>query len=1194
MNNAPEVFASADIAKNQMHAGDPANSVWVSANAGSGKTHILTKRVLRLLLSGVAPQNILCLTYTKAAAAEMKSRIGASLGKWALLPEAQLSQELTKISNKNPSHKLIKTARTLFALALETPGGLKINTIHGFCEAALHRFPLEAGVPVNFSVIEDDERKKLIERAIKRVLAQGLAREGLSREGLAREGIADREKIANSVADIFAHMGDDGIDKAIKSALGQVKNLRHVLADIELAKDNLAKFLEIKTIRTTKEIEAEIVKNTLFEKQSFEQAINNLQGDSTKKRSKFPADFLVETSFENLEASVLLLAFLTKEGKPRAKLMLAMEAKKYPQLLELFQAEQDRILHLAIEIKNTLLLTRSNALLDVLNAIQQTYEGAKRANEKLDFDDLVTSFENLLARTSSSEWVRYKMDAGMTHILVDESQDTNPDQWRVVKLLVKEFFVGESSAQNNRTIFGVGDEKQSIFGFQGAKPELFAATGNELKLAARQAKKPFEKIPFIASFRTLPKILDAVDKLCARPDIARALLAIETKVFHESARTDKGGEIVFWPLPDNEKAPKSDEIWLDEPIIAIKTKERQTAQTIVGQIKYWLDSSRPLGGRARAVAPQDILILVQKRGALFNEIIRALKSNNIPTPGADRLLVNSHIAVQDLRALAEVLLNPNDDLTLAALLRSPLFDISEQELELICIGRKKNISVWQTLGALAKTNTKTNKWAKTAYDDIFNMRSSLDFERPYEFFAQVLFARQGLKKFHSRMGEEIDDVINAFLDLALEHEQSSQPSLQGFLAMLRQQEIEIKRELGDTIVGVRVMSVHGAKGLEAPIVILADATSKPVLKESVFFGGEDKPMLAHGTKMDFSDTVEEAFREPKLQSEKNEYWRKLYVAMTRAEDELYITGYTPISKDDKKNPGQQQTWYGAVLDALEGDTREVDMANHNDKAICYPKNPVAALPIANQLTMKAKKIDLAVPGKLSPIKQPEIIRPSSTDEDFSAKEFSAQKSLENLSSDDEIDLYATGVENIREAFDAQAGEEARLKGLALHALLQYLAPIEEHSRAKTGKLALEKILPKLPEAHDNLLAKAVKILGGPNAGLLFGKNSRAELPIFVSATKVKKPVRIIGRIDRTIVESDRVLLVDFKSSVKVPESLQNVKRQYLVQMGLYLRCGEKLFPNYKVSTAIYWTQNQSLMPLENSALLKATDKFNII
>ncbi len=1167
MDSKPEIIAGPDIAKNQMRAGNPDHSVWVSANAGSGKTHILTKRVLRLLLSGVEPQNIVCLTYTKAAAAEMKSRIGRDLGQWALMNDERLKEELRQISGRTPTEREIRRARTLFALALETPGGLKINTIHGFCEAALHRFPLEAGVPVNFSVIEDRERDDMIERARKRILASGLDENG---------------KIGEAVATLFASMGDDTINKTIRSAMGQGRRLRHVLADTRTAKNNLRQVLNVTKNLSIEQLKEKIVNESLLDRQSFEQVLKVLEPAPPNARKKRLADLLGQMKFDARTAKDMQGAFLTNGLKPRRALMLKAEKERFPELSEMLEAERDRIFELSNQIRKVELLERSQALLDVLSAIHKSYEEAKRASEKLDFDDLISHFETLLSTGTSAEWVRYKMDAAMAHILVDESQDTNPDQWRVIKLLVEEFFAGESSATINRTIFGVGDEKQSIFGFQGAEPRLFNLTGGELRQKARQAGKKFEEISFLASFRTLPNILEAVDMLCRRDDIADALLAARSRVRHESARADKGGTITFWPPPEEKKSDSGRGGWLDKPEVSMKSRERHCAERIGRQIRCWLDEKRPLGKRQRPVCAEDILILVQSRKTLFTEIIRALKSNKIPTPGADRLFVNSHIAIRDLRALGEILLNPGDDLTLAALLRSPLFEISEAQLETLCLGRGNKISLWPAL----KKAASQHEWAARAYEELAEMRSKLDFERPYEFFSTVLFANRGLKKFHGRLGGEIDEVIDEFLNLALEYEQAEQPSLQGFLRMLGEREIEIKRELSERGGGVRVMSVHGAKGLEAPIVILADATKKQPFTKNIFLGDEKKPLLIHGGKDQHPDETMSSFYQVSKNEEMAEYWRKLYVAMTRAEDELYITGIK-FKADDQKNKEKPQNWYGAVLDALDGKTRKEKIRGEDEMAICFPASPPEMLPVKEPDGNKreSRGDDPAKNTKIVPARKPLIIRPSTADADMLEKLKEGQA--------DEKQLHETGHGEFSDYPPNGDTDRKRKSGTALHYLLEHLAPLPGEKRKKAGLNALARILCDQAEDHQDILEQALGILEGEHSQRLFGKNSRAELPIFVHGKKDRSPITIIGRIDRIIIEDDRVLLVDFKSGSNVPRSQEQVSRQYLVQMGLYLRCGKRLFPDHEVMAAIYWTGNNRLMMLQNQLLLSATSEFNM-
>lgn len=1160
MNERP-VTPTQDITDRQKAAGDPTKSIWVSANAGSGKTHILTERVLRLLLSGVAPEDVLCLTYTKAAAAEMKSRVATRLSEWALLDDELLSARLHEISQQRPDTPMIAHARTLFARALETPGGLKINTIHAFCEAALHRFPLEAGVPVDFKVIEEAERAELINNAKERVLSKGLGGD---------------EKLGDAVAALFAHLSDASIDDVVKSSLSQGEGLRAVLHDPEGAKKNLRNLVNYNPQRHLSNYKKEIIDNTCLSLADCQTFIQALKGDPEKTKGVRFVDILAQMKTD-FTADGLLKAFVTGDGMPRAVLMPAKEQKKHPELYACFEQERDRVYGLFCEARMISLIERSEAVIDVMGGIYTSYERAKAATDRLDFNDLILKFEQLLSSKTSADWVRYKLDAGMTHILVDESQDTNISQWRVIEHLVDDFFAGDSAAQRPRTIFGVGDEKQSIYGFQGAEPALFGETGIRMKLRANQAGKAWVNVPFRASFRTQDKILDAVDRVCARQDIRAALFSIDEPVAHESARDHKGGKVILWPPPEKQKSVQVADEWPMEPSLPPQSSARITAELIVGQINHWLATKRPLGARQRAVRADDILILVQTRGPVFLEVIRALKNAGLPTPGADRLSVTDHIVVHDLLALGDVLLNPEDDLTLATLLCSPLFEMSLSEVESLCIKRDKGERVWHRLKKAATEHISEKPTpAKAAYAQLVELRQTLDFDRPYEFFALVLFAMQGLKKFHARLGNEVDEIIETFLDLALEHEQSSQPSLQGFLASMRKRDITIKRELSENGEGVRVMTVHGAKGLEAPIVILADGTSNAVKTGPVYFGEDDAPLLIHaGHKDSHTPETQTKFYEKERGRESAEYWRKLYVAMTRAEDELYVTGFKP---EPTKTP--ELTWYGALKEALEPASIEVDIHGQTTKGLCFPSKVTAPEKIIERETTLPLEIDIS---KIIPVPAYEsvhTIRPSMAKEQLS------------------VDAYETKQEQTEtaraEEFISDNGETARLEGLALHALLQYLAPLETNTRHGIATIALLQLLPDHPSSHQAIRDKALSILSGPDAKLLFGANSRAELPIFVLGEKDQKPVQIIGRIDRTIITGDKVLLVDFKSNATPPHSEQQVSIAYLTQMGLYLRCGQKLFPQHKISTALYWTSTQKLMPLHNSHVLEVTSAFNMI
>lgn len=1141
----PEAVISA-----QRQAADPTSSVWVSANAGSGKTHVLTQRVLRLLLGDVQPDEVLCLTYTKAAAAEMRKRIAGRLAQWALLDETRLKAELADITGNIPTADECRRARTLFAHALDTPGGLRIQTIHAFCESVLHRFPVEAGVPFDFTVLEDHQRQAMILRARETVLAGGLG--GGSEAG--------------AVETLFGAMSDFLITDAIDEAFGKARALRPILADAHGAKARLRRQVGLAPgAPTVAQLREEIETGTLLKPADCRELVQLLGGDPRKSGARF-ANKLAGVNLDRLNCDDLLTAFLTEQGAKRANNLLSKpERLRFPELSDRFEAENDRIAALAAELKRTDLVERSEALLDILGAIVARYEADKRARSLLDFDDLIERAGTLFGDPNLGLWVRYKLDAQITHILVDESQDTNKEQWDVVRQLAGEFFEGESAVRKPRTIFAVGDGKQSIYSFQGANPRLFAEAGREFAERAGYVDMRFARVPLTTSFRTLPNVLDAVDRVFADADRAIAVLA-EAPVQHRTARAEGGGMVTLWPpiQSTGDVADLKDDWPLEAPDMMQKAP-RRVAQRIAREIRTWVETGRPLGPRGRPVRPEDVLILVQTRAALFHEIIRALLSEGLPTPGADRLYVTTHIAILDLMALGDVLLNPADDLQLAALLRSPLFDVSEDDLFALANGRAKGQNLWSALRDSPLTS------ARAAAAALRGWRGRLDLDRPYEFYAQILYAEGGLKRFHGRFGPEVDDLFAEFLDLALEHETSANPSLQGFLAEMRsREEVTITRELGTSTRGVRVMTVHGAKGLEAPIVILADATTKPEgrqLARGTIIDAERGILFHSKRSTDVRGTAE--IRAEEEAASWREFWRKLYVGMTRAEDELYVTGaFTPSRSIESQLKG---SWYEAIESSLKAASEVVTDADGSETAIIFPAQrpppkPVGATPQEGLAALAGVSLAPLAPHAVIP-----VIRPSSA---YEAKA-------------DEIRALATAAET------AVDPETARTEGIALHALLQHLSRIEEAARPAIALRALRTLLPDAPDSHERLAAKAVSILSRPELAHLFGPESRAEVPFLANAARAGKPVRLAGRIDRLVVTPDHVLVVDFKSDADPVLQPDRVPAKYLAQLGLYALVAGQLFPSHEVRAGILWTSLESLLELSREALAEAASTFTM-
>lgn len=1128
------------IVAKQRSASAPERSVWVTANAGSGKTYVLTARVLRLLLGGAKPEEILCLTYTKAAAAEMRGRVGERLGKWALASDDELTKELIALGGVPPAPAMQLRARSLFARALEAPGGLRIQTIHAFCESVLHRFPREANVPFDFSVLEEHERDGMLLEAREAVLAAGL------------RGSDE----AGAVETLFGLMSDFQIETAIVETLNQQRTLRRILPRSLIAKRELRKLVgDVGSIDQVRDEIADGYELTAEDHAAIFALVPPDQGGTDF------VDRLSHIDPDRPEPDALLDAFLTQADRTVRKTLLKKAVTKLiPDVAGRVIAEGARLEQLCRKLVAAELVARSEAMLDIVGAISARYERAKRARSLLDFDDLIERLAALLKDEAQGPWVRYKLDAGISHILVDEGQDTNPQQWEVIGALVDDFFFGESAAHRPRTLFAVGDQKQSIFSFQGADPEMFVDAGRQYAFSAKAAHFEIEQVPLRHSFRTLPNVLNAVDEVFKRPDLKAGALE-EEGLLHETARAEGGGMVTLWPPVKDPTEDSDPNNWPTEPPhVAMQSAQRQVAERIAREIRQWIAEKRPLGPRGRAVRAEDILILVQVRSVLFHEIIRALIRQGIPTPGADRLAVTTHIGALDLMALGDVLSNPADDLQLAALLRSPLFDVSEEELLALAQPRGENERLFWAMEKCPIASV------RAAYEQLTAWRNRLDFDRPFNFYADVLYAGGGLRRMRGRFGSEIDDVVAEFLDLALLHEQSAQPSLLGFLAELRSREVTIKRELAEAEGGARVMTVHGAKGLEAPIVILADAASTERGRDRrCIYLRAQPPLFIHASSKDthVSETLD--YKDEADGEQQKEYWRKLYVAMTRAEDELYVTGY--LTKQGKIDG----SWYEAVEQGLTPHSETVTNAGGNVSAIVYPSDRPAPTPVlagaAADSPPTREGLDLP---QLPPPRNVPVVRPSSA-----------------LTPADPVAALDTVAEVTRDA------ETARRRGIAVHALLQHLGRVPPADREAVAHKALQVLLPATPELHGEVAGKALGIFHSPTFAHVFGPNSRAEVPFFAKASRNGSQVQLAGRLDRLVVEPERVLIVDFKSDAGATMDPTAVPTAHLTQIGLYALVATQLFPRHRVDAAILWTSLESLLELPRELLAEAVRSFTM-
>ena len=1092
----------------QNAASEPLASTWLSANAGSGKTKVLTDRVARLLLAGVAPQNILCLTYTKAAASEMQNRLFRLLGAWAMMDEAALREKLAALGER-PGADLGPT-RSLFARAIETPGGLKIQTIHSFCAALLRRFPLEAGVSPQFR--EMDERAALILREeVVEAMAMGPERAAL--DGLAAHFTGqDFGKLLEEIGKHRAAFAGPPDAAAIWRRLGLAPGMDEAdIAAGALAPGDVARVQELFPILAAGSANERKIAARLA----------GFSPDLT------PADKL----------RLLQGAFLTQTDKQPLKKPLTKGTAEGPaaHLVEWLAGFMQR-LALAADLEKALLVARRTlALHRFARPFLAEYEARKQARGWLDFDDLIDKAGALLADPARAAWVLYRLDGGIDHILVDEAQDTSPAQWRVISLLAQEFTSGEGARDVARTVFVVGDPKQSIYSFQGADPGEFARMKAHFRTGLTQAKQPFQDLRLEYSFRSSPAVLSLVDAALDGRE------GLEDAGFRHIAFFDKPGRVDLWPLVPR-AAYEETRPWHDTSDVAMpETHTSILARAVAEEIERMLaEETLPGegdggGGGPRPVEPGDILILVRgRKSGLFEALIRACKQAGLPVAGADRLKLGAELAVKDLTALLRFLATPEDDLSLAALLRSPLSGLSEAALYALAQPRPEGSYLWSAL------RQSDHGEVVEMLDDL---RRHADFLRPYELLERVLTRHRGRANLLARLGREAEDGIDALLAQALGYESAETPSLTGFLQWLDAKEVEIKRQMDSAGNLIRVMSVHGAKGLEAPIVFLPDCAKRDLKLRDALLATEGGPVWKPNR-----DQMPEALApaiEAARQAARDEDTRLLYVAATRAANWLIVAAAGEPDRDGA-------CWHDVLAEGLraaggvthtfalgEGLRLESGQWPTCDRAGRMDCEETAAPPLPDWATRPPAPFEPA-PAPLSP------------------SDLGGAKALPGEG--------------------AGLGEEAaRARGRHLHKLLEVLP---DHPRADWPEIARA----LLADAEDTeaLLAEAAALITDPALAHVFAPGTLAEVDLSArlpAPGPEGRPLPLHGSIDRLIVGPDTVTVIDFKSNALVPQTPEEVPEGILRQMGAYMEAIAQIFPERAVECAILWTTKAQLMPI---------------
>jgi len=1109
-------------------AADPRHSAWVSANAGAGKTHTLANRVTRLLLADAQPERILCLTYTKAAAAEMAGRLFDLLGKWAMAPDDELAKYITEIGGVAPEGKEdLRKARRLFAKALETPGGLKIQTIHSFCQNVLSRFSVEANVPPGFTVIDEQTSREMIGNARAKVLE--------------RAGSGDMA-LGAAVGLLVTETNEQKLQDILDAALGnERRKLSRALAGCHLRDGSLTRavrrFHGASETQSAHDVVAEFCTSLKAEVQRIKDVVAWMSaGTSTdQKRVRGIARF-VETGLEVGTFADLLGSFQRQDGEPYKELVTKKPREARPDLLIYLEDLAQRARDTEERRRAAHAAALCDAALTIADAVRDLYAAEKRARGALDYDDLITETLSLLERGETAAWVLYKLDGGLDHVLIDEAQDTSPEQWAILKKLTEEFFSGAGrETKTVRTVFAVGDEKQSIFSFQGADPAQFDVNRQHFEAHIKSAGLAFNYEMLKTSRRSVPEVLTFVDRVFGDGEARAGLTSLNLEIEHEPLRKQARGRVEFWPsIKPNDKEEPDPWRPVDTPSEASPVV--RLAEKIARTIKQWIAKGVALPNRDHPIRPGDIMILLPRREPFGSEIIRQLKAVGVPVAGADRIRITEQIAVQDLMALARFVLLPEDDLTLATILRSPLVGISEEQL--FALSYEREGTLWRALQA---SEDPTFDGAREFLSECL---ARADFVPPYEFFAHVLTVRGMRLKLLSRLGAEAADAIEEFLSLSLAYETQNPPSLEGFLHWIERGGAEIKRDMERGRDEVRVMTVHGAKGLEADIVILPDTTraASNMQKRHLLYA-DDRVLFS--VPNDMAPQSVKAARQAAKAEALNEHRRLLYVALTRAKERLYICGF------ENSKGVHDESWYALMQRAAEelgvpversGETIRI----YGDTEDGLPKTAAVADIVKTEVPKWAR-----TPAK-EEAERPRVVRPSLVEPKAVA--------LSPLSKE---------------------GKTFK-RGVLIHAVL---ARLPEIATEKRGEIARKFLLARGVSESDaqSCVAEILGVLGDETFAPVFAKGSRAEVALAAELPEFGG-IKVNGRVDRLAVSGDEVLVLDFKTDRAVPETEADVSAGYLSQIALYRAALKKVFPGKRIVSGLLWTAGPRLMQLSDGVL----------
>lgn len=1146
-----------EATEKQRLASDPLVSSWVGASAGSGKTKVLTDRMLRLLLPRLSgepatkPDKILAITFTKAGANEMALRLSARLSGWAVMDDAKLATDMEdNLLGRQPTKEELTEARKLFARVVDTPGGLKIMTIHSFCQSVLGRFPIEAGLPPHFKPLEEAQARELLDQAKRDVLSRAEPHTPLS----------------NAIKTISTAMNETQFSDVIGKLVAerrQVGDVLHRTFGIDGFYTALCTEFGIVPGQTEGDL------FTAFQRAGDEAALREAcahlaaGGASDQKKATDIQAFLDRA--EPALFPTYKKSFLTEKGTVLKTLATKAVLQNAPHVETVMLAEAERLLQYEEERKAIVCATLTRDLFRIGEAVLSRYQTLKDSMGVLDFDDLILKTLSLLKGEAAhlrgenvTGWVMYKLDEGLDHILVDEAQDTNPEQWEIVRLLASEFFEGEGAKDIVRTLFVVGDEKQSIFSFQRAAPERFGEMRDWFEKKIRTSGRAFAPVDINTSFRSVQVVLDAVDKVY---DGSASMLGLSSDYLdHIAKRQGQAGIVEFWPMfktagAQDEEA-EDDQLtlggwFMPDKIVETQSASSQMATKIGDMIQGWLNNKDVLESYSRPIQAGDIMILVKSRGAIVGQLVRALKKRGVPVSGVDRMSLTEQIVVQDLCAAAAFALLPDDNLNLASLLKSPLIGMPEEALFGLAYGRAS--SLWNIL---------RERGDRVIVDWLESLIAYAGSDHPYEFFSRIVQEpcpadqQGGFRAIRKRLGLDALDPLDEFLNTALAYESMHTAGLQGFLKWHTDSSAEIKRELEEAGGAVRIMTVHGSKGLQAPIVFLPDTVHQKPKADQIVWPHKSNHTVPYYVAQ--KEMCPSRVRDAQVNIERKaeeEYRRLLYVAMTRAEERLYVGGYS----------GKKQTngshWYEDIrtafsrLDHVEQIASGVRNEQGEDIPILRRSSSRTTQPDKANTAMKAVKMAAVKP------------LPAWAVQAAPAEPFPPRPLAPSRPSETEPSASSPLI----------AGQDYRFRrGNVTHKLMQILPDLPHERWQAVAEEFLARTSLALPnELQKDISAEVLAILHDPEFGEIFGPGSMAEIPVtgFVDGQLIS------GQIDRVLIKDNEILIVDYKTNRPPPLESKDVPLVYKRQMRAYAATMREIYPGRRVRCALLWTDGARLMEI---------------